>query len=452
MKSCYLCGEILESNIDSNSKNHQEHIIPQALGGQLKKPGILCKTCGGEKFLGGKVDKPFTNIFKLITERIDIKKDRNTNSDSLQGKFYLLETNECIDVRIKDSIISNKTPAYKIDHEKKKVYVYANENTAKSYIVYVEKELEAKTEDYSGYEIEEVPSLNKFLGILELPFSIDNEVFAKGLTKIAIEFALSNDIDFKTIEHLVDRINRTIHNKNIYPYYPIARLEEMIEFIRTSVDSNFMSHSLVLFSQKQVDDNGKESKQLYCFIELFGTFQYFVELSDNYIGKDIEPITYAQKIIKHIDTGFKIAGSDYKELFIIRQELGVDIKELEGMEYEEICAKLQNVYDKKNRYKFDYSDNIESLVRNMIRNEILQQNGSLVEVISDLIPHFYWSMDDKDFHITFFRSRLMRNGDPYSIIPEIKKLYFEDKDKFTRYTYFKFKELGEFIEKNKIVV
>lgn len=450
MKSCYLCGVILESNVDSNTKNHYEHIIPQALGGQLKTSGILCKTCGGEKFLGGKVDKPFTDIFKLITERIDIKKDRNTNSVSLQGKLHLLGTQECIDVRIKDNIISNKTPDYKIDYGKKVIYVLANEKIAKSYRLKVEKDLKEIITDYADYKIEIVSSLNNFLGILELPFNIDNEIFEKGLTKIAIEFALSNGIDFNSIEHLVDRNNRTIHNKNIFPYYPITRLEEMIEYIRTSLDSNFMSHSLVLFSQKQVDDNGNVTKQLYCFIELFGTFQYFVELSDNYKGEDIEPISYAQKIIKQMDSGFEIAGSDYKDLFIIRQELGIEIKDLEGLSYDEICAKLQSVYDKKNKYRFDYSNNIESLVANMIRNEILKQNKNFIDVISDLAPHFYWNLEDEDFHITFFRSRFMRNGDPYSIIPEIKKMYFEDKDKFTRYTYFKFKELGDFIEKNKI--
>lgn len=151
-----------------------------------------------------------------------------------------------------------------------------------------------------------------------------------------------------------------------------------------------------------------------------------------------------------MDSGFEIAGSDYKDLFIIRQELGIEIKDLERLSYDEICAKLQSVYDKKNKYRFDYSNNIESLVSNMIRNEILKQNKNFIDVISDLVPHFYWNLEDEDFHITFFRSRFMRNGDPYSIIPEIKKMYFEDKDKFTRYTYFKFKELGDFIEENKI--
>ena len=45
----------------------------------------------------------------------------------------------------------------------------------------------------------------------------------------------------------------------------------------------------------------------------------------------------------------------------------------------------------------------------------------------------------------------MKGGDPYSIIPIIKELYFENKEKITKYTYFKFKELEAFLEKNKSV-
>ena len=150
---CYLCGITLELNVDSNTKNHYEHIIPQALGGQLKKSGILCKTCGGEKYLGGKVDKPFSDIFKLITERIDIKKDRNTNSVSLQGKLHLLGTQECIDVRIKDSIISNNSPDYKIDYEKKIVYVLANEKIAKSINDNIQREFSRRVLQANSAEI-----------------------------------------------------------------------------------------------------------------------------------------------------------------------------------------------------------------------------------------------------------------------------------------------------------
>lgn len=450
MKNCYLCGTSLESHVDSESKNHFEHIIPQGIGGQLDVEGILCKECGGDKFLGGKIDKPFCDIFSLITERLDIKNDRKTNPVSLEGKYYLLGTNECIDIYLRDHIISHKSPDKKFDHDNKIAFVYANEKVAVNYKKYVENELKKTAADFGDYTIKVISSLNDFLGVLELPFNLNNEVFEKGLSKIAIEFALSNGIRYETLKHLIDREKRTIKcSNNVIPYFPIAKIEEMIEYVRTSVDDNFMSHSLMLFSQRHIGENGMEIKQLYCFIELFGTFQYFVELSDNYIGENIEPVTYSHRIIKAKDSGFKMQGLDYKDLSICLKELGLDYKDVKGSSYDETCSKLQNIYDKKNKYVFDYAESTKRSLECMIKDAILKSNKEVVSVIPELQPHFYSNMEQDDFHITFFRTRFIIDGEPYSTIPAIKELYIENKEKFVRYTYFKFEELSDFIEKNK---
>ncbi|SHM20112.1 HNH endonuclease [Myroides odoratimimus] len=447
MNNCYLCGELLESHVDSSTKNHYEHIIPQALGGQLQIQGILCKICGGEKFLGGKIDKPFCDIFTLITERLDIKKDRKTNSIGLEGKLHLIDSNKSIDVILQDNVLSNKLPEYKIDYDKKIAYVFANDEVAKNYKFKVKNELKKQVPNPSEYSIEIVSSLNDFLGVIEFPFNLVNSVFEQGLTKIAIEFALSKGVSYDTIKHLVDRENKAIKcNNNVIPYYPIAKIEEMMEFSRTSLDKNFMSHSLVLFSQRQVKENGEEVKKLYCFIELFGTFQYFVELNNNYVGKNIEPETYAQRIIRHQYRSYKIHGLDYKDLVIVLKDLGLDYKDVDGLSYEEVCVKLQNTHNKKNNYVYDYEQNANFLVKTIIRNKILRSNKDALSVLQDLQPHFYWNIKDDTFHITFYRSRFMKEGEPYSLIPVIKEKYVKNKEEIIRYTNFKFKELMSFIE------
>lgn len=451
LKNCYLCDKPLESHINSNTINHFEHIIPQAIGGLLKIPGILCKSCGGEEFLGGQVDTPFCRIFTLITERLDIKKHRGTNSVALDGKFFPIGTDKFIDIRLKDKVLSNKQPEYKIDHDKKVAFVFANKNVAKNFKFKVENELKKKVPNHSEYNIEIVSSLNDYLGTIEFPFDLNNNVFELGLTKIAIEFALSKGVNYDTIKHLIDRENKVIKcNNNVIPYYPIAKIEEMMECVRTSLDPNFMSHSLVLFSQRQTIKKETEVKQLYCFIELFGTFQFFVELNDNYIGENIEPKAYSQRMIRHQDSSFKINELDYKALSIVLKELGLSNKDVDGLSYDEICVKLQNIYDKKNKYIYDYKENAKHLLGSMLRNEILNKNKDLLFVMQDLRPHFYWKEEEDSFHITFYRSRFIKEEISYSIIPEIKKLYNENKEKFTRYTYFKFKELEDYIEENKI--
>ncbi len=285
MNNCYLCRRRLEDFIDETTSNHEEHIIPQALGGQLTAKGILCKECGGEKYLGGQIDKPFSNMFLLITERLDMKRDRKTRSVALTGKLKLLKDDRVFDVNLKESILTHRRPEYTIDHDKKIVKIFANETVAKDYIKKVERELEKNFVNSADYTIAVVSDLyahEEFAGVLELPFNIDNKVFEAGFAKIAIEFALRQGIDRSVVDHLIDTGNRALLSEDtLLPYYPIFKVEEIIEYLRTSIDDSFMSHSLVLFSQRQIQEDGSEVKQLYCFVELFGTFQYFIRLNDN---------------------------------------------------------------------------------------------------------------------------------------------------------------------------
>lgn len=42
-KKCYLCGKKFN---DTDTQEHEEHIIQQALGGTITANDILCKNCG----------------------------------------------------------------------------------------------------------------------------------------------------------------------------------------------------------------------------------------------------------------------------------------------------------------------------------------------------------------------------------------------------------------------
>lgn len=121
MNTCYLWGRPLEEVISESSANHYEHIIPQAIGGQLTARDILCKECGGDKYLGGKVDRPFSDIFRIITEHIDIKRDRQTRPFPLKAKLKVLHSDEVLDVHLKDRVLNlfSKTwpSEFRIRHE-----------------------------------------------------------------------------------------------------------------------------------------------------------------------------------------------------------------------------------------------------------------------------------------------------------------------------------------------
>lgn len=449
MSNCYLCEIPLEDGVDSETKNHYEHIIPQALGGQLKAKGLLCKGCGGNDFLGGKIDKPFCDIFSLITERIDIKKDRITNSVTLEGSLYLSDADKNIDVNLKDNVLSYRMPDHSIDDNNKTVYIYANAKVAKSYIKLVQNEIKVLKKAPSDYDMKIISSLNDYLGILTLPFRLDNAIFKKGLTKIAIEYALSEGVSHETIKHLIDKEQRTIKcNNNVMPYFPIAKIEEMMENQRTTLDPNFMCHSLTLFSQRFHDTNGKEVKQLYTFIELFGTFQYYVELSSDYCGANIEPKTYSQRIIKVQNSDFEIKG-DWKDLSIYANELGIDLGDFKNLNHNQICKKLQDLYNKKNKYIFDYAESTKHFFDLVIINLMQQKDKDFIRILPELRSHFYSNNSKTDFNVDLYRSRYWKDGEIYSTIHAIEDLYFENEAKLREYSFFKFKALEKFIEFNK---
>jgi len=453
MGKCYICDTPLETYIDSTTANHEEHVIPQAIGGQLKVSGILCKECGGEKYLGGSIDKPFSDIFLLITERLNINKDRKTKSVGLTGKLTLLKNDDCIDVSLKDNVLTHRKPEYKIDKKEKVVYIYANKVVAKNFRKKVENDLCKRVTDYHNYTIKIVSDLttvDEFIGVFELPFNLNNKTFESGLVKIAIEFALSKGIDISVINHLIDKNQRTIiSNNTIIPYYPISKVEETIEYLRTSIDNSFMSHSLVLFSQRQINDDGFETKQLYCFIELFGTFQYFVVLNDNYQGANIEPISFSQRIIKESNSEFKIGMISPKDISIYINELGLSYTDFDGKTDNEIKKYIENIYNKKNKYIYDYEKNIKDIIERIFLDSILNSDENIIKLVPNILSHFYSDVDKDEFHVTFFRSRIIKDNKVFSIIPEINELYRTDVNKFKRYTYFKFKELEQFVEKNQ---
>ena len=58
MPHCYLCGVLLDK-----SNSSVEHIIPNALGGDLKSRQLLCKKCNSD--IGHQADSELANLQKV---------------------------------------------------------------------------------------------------------------------------------------------------------------------------------------------------------------------------------------------------------------------------------------------------------------------------------------------------------------------------------------------------
>lgn len=225
---CCICGNPLNSETKS-----AEHIIPNAIGGTLKSDSIYCKSCNS--ILGAGFDKEFTQIFVPLMTYGHFNKERKTNGGIYTGTAY--DTSG----EVYDVVLKNKK---------------------------IIKTMNAKRE-YTNVDKED-------LNILALDFKIDNQAFKLGLAKIAFNYAVYCGISSSCLEKVFDVKNRClVEMPVVIPFFPITIFDSVVE----SVEDDELYHALHLFNI---------GNMLFCYIELFSTFQYYVLLSCNYFDNIID--------------------------------------------------------------------------------------------------------------------------------------------------------------------
>lgn len=329
MANCYLCNEILTTEND-----HGEHIFQQALGGTLIKTGILCESCGNR--LGKQIDVPFIEIFKNYISRLPINFDRKSKNKTFteEGDIFIPELNRVFKFRInKNNFLPICVDAFM--HDGKLIILYPKGMP--------EKNLDGLKKDkmrYFGIENPEnvivIRDFNSYSeNIYAIPFNLDNKAYKQGMAKIAIGFAISNNIKREELECVLDIDNHQIKQKiPLLPYMPWDFINSAIEELRFSSDDlRYLSHQIKLFNLEN---------RLFCYIEIFGTFQCYILLSENYNSKNFNK-SYMQPIFQ-----IKRDELDYlphpKDLLLYRHLLSED----EKLDYsEKTLAKINNAIRKQ---------------------------------------------------------------------------------------------------------
>ncbi|MFL0087957.1 HNH endonuclease [Tenacibaculum maritimum] len=255
---CYLTGVELKKENKS-----LEHILPNALGGQLKSKEVLCSDANLK--LSDLIDKEFNKIFEGTYRRLPLDKDRQTN----RGIVGIHQTyNE--DIVFKDNKCFPRKPIY--DATKQAVYA----QTEKIGTGYVEH-LKQKGKIPKGQEVKIWTDLSGDIGF---PFKIDNNIFPKGFAKIAAGFATLKGIDRNNLKRVINLSQKEFRNDIILlPFFPVTPQEVIFEK-ETYKSVHYPLHTIAL---KGIKKEGI----LYCYVELFSTFQYIVVLDDKYEGEDI---------------------------------------------------------------------------------------------------------------------------------------------------------------------
>lgn len=370
---CVYCKKTLD-------KGSKEHIIQNALGGLYESVNICCDECN-KIAISQKIDAPFTKIFNPIISRIDnLAKTNNTKSKpSCRGKAKY--DGEIYDVIIKNgkvvqcSVLSQKLKcaACDIDFE-----------------------------------------------ILSYDFQIDNRAFEAGIKKIAFNFALEKGVPYELLSKSVKVIEKNGIVEDVsflFSIVPFVALNPMDEYIELETDME-LYHNLILFN---------DGKKLWCYVDLFNTFQYYVLLSEEWDECVHITETYLQLLQKLDRTIPKLFIRKPKHILNYAMFYNIDpcmdLDEFNkrvktAIEKESLKKNMSDVVSSKLKMDYFQVDKIEGMDRETAREDYVKEMGFYLESLL-----LYFDQDDKLKDSTFRQVTLIRHNEvtSYPLLIEMLK-------------------------------
>ena len=227
------------------------------------------------------------------------------------------------------------------------------------------------------------------------------------------------------------------------PFIPLNPMDEYIE-LNTELE---LYHNLILFSQ---------GNNLWCYIDLFNTFQYYVLLSDKWDNKYEVLETYLQLIQKLDKTP--------KELYIRKPKHMLTYSMLYNVEpcndIEEFKKRV-NIAIQKESQKKEMSEVISyKLKSNYFRTDLLKEmekEEAQEYLQKDMAIHLkslllYFDEDDKLKDSTFRQVTLIGEGNEVTSYPKLIELLLSDgKVNVKNYTFNKFERLNDFLIEDNMV-
>ena len=386
-ENCVYCGETIEI------KSH-EHVIQNAIGGLYESEDICCPSCN--QYISKYIDAPFTKTFNPIIGMIkNFTKTHNTKSKpSCTGKA--LYKNEIYDVIIKGGKVVNC-------HE-------------------LSQKLKCN--------VSKLP-----FKILAYDFKIENVSFNNGVAKIAFNFALAKGINFDVlkkglvVQKFKDKIEGITFN---YPLIPFLSLNPMDTYIELNTDME-LYHNLILFNQ---------NNKLWCYVDLFNTFQHYVLLSDDWDESISVHESYLQLLQKIDRTVPELYIKRPKHILTYAKYYNVD----PCMELDTFNKRVYEAIQKESLKK-DMADVLSAkLGFNYLNAERLQEMK--LEEQSRYIQSLllYFDNDDRLNDSTFRKVTININGSQVESYPLLIEPLVRDRFHDVRaYTFAKFERLNAFL-------
>ncbi len=356
---CYICNKELVENVTSTDQcqAHGEHIIHNGIRGKLISSQILCKRCGS------KYSKEDSSFCKIFAPFIAALKDRLISSDhgkdvpkTLPGSLFNNMTNTPYGlsrlVNVRNGVVTPVVPYHEIDGDK--ITVYAEKHRIDQYVNLLAKQLKAEGKDIASHIVEKVTDIHD-KGYLAYFFSNGNATFnddfKKGVVKIAAEYALHCGVPREQLTEVLTisedgKATFNCMNNKIFPFIPTSLFDVLYEDYRYFYEEGYPSHTLRLFSTHY--DNGTAA--LYCYLDLFSTFQFYVMLNGHYNGDEVNE-TYAQRLLKKEKPN--VSECDPSDLDIYIREYGIDMSQCAATTYESQLRYVQECIRKYPSQAYD---------------------------------------------------------------------------------------------------
>jgi hypothetical protein len=284
---CYVCRNVYDG---IQVRRHEEHIIQNAIGGRLTSDKVLCESCGGK--LGELIDTPFCSELALFNILHETSRDRESGKSGARVGILTKVTPErfsdttiyrlCEDYRI----IPNR-PIYFKDDENKSVTIIAS--TLKQASDF-SKSAQIRQLAEAGYSIRQEDDVGRYAERVVLEFESGSEAVARGVAKIALEFAINSGVELRFLDEFIasflDFSDIEKLRLSVLQYYPITDEEKIYEIGKYKHEDWHPNHQITLFSNRS---------DLYCYVEIFGAIQKYIHLSSRYGGKKIL-IRYTQRV------------------------------------------------------------------------------------------------------------------------------------------------------------
>lgn len=385
--NCVYCGKLIE-------KRSREHIIQNAIGGLYESSDICCPKCN--EYISKYIDAPFTKTFNPIVSRIEnfAKTNNRRSQPTCTGKA--LYNNEIYDVYIKNGKVVGCPKLSK--------------------------------------EIKGDVGKLKFK-ILAYDFAIENMSFKNGIRKIAFNFAIDKGIELDILKHglSVQEHDGIIEDISFnYDVIPFVSLNPMDKFIELDTEME-LYHNLILFSQ---------GEYLWCYVDLFNTFQYYVLLSEAWDENKPVCETYLQLLQKLDRTVPELHIRRQKHILIYARYYNVE----PCLDLEEFQKRVEQAISKESLKK-DMSDILSSkLGVRYLQAEKLKEMPLKARDFRLKSLLLYFDEEDKLKDSTF--RQVTYTGVDMDVVsyPLLISLLLKNKRlDVRRYTYAKFNRLNTFL-------